>query len=637
MRNKRRIKFHARRSATDCEINNMGTREVSIGNVNKDKKEFTFTFMTDEPCDNFDLPEVCLCRGENVDLTRLKNGVLPLLFNHNRDILIGKVTGINFEEHRAVATVVFDDDEESEKIYKKVVNGSLQGVSVGYRRLKTIRLYKNTEYQGLKYERDIYLTTKWQPYEISIVSVPADPNCGIGRELEVEEVKGEVTMDLETKKTVNEKAIVKEEERAVKETEKKTEEKAAEREVKEEKTFATKINVNAEKALSEDDIVKLVRKEILERMAKENEPINIDLGKTNEEKICERAVDGLALQYGIIDEKSAVDGANQYRENGIRTIAEDCLISSGDYNEKSLRHMGNAELFEHVVGKRSVGSEQFVSVIDNFANKVMLNSYKEQPTTFRKFVSKGVNRDFKPTYKYRVGLGGVPELMSQESSEFKYQGASDARVATNIQTYGKGISLTREIFINDDMGTVVKFIQAQASGFERLKEKMFYDLLLKGAGIFTKAHGNVAEKHKDLTLKAYNEMRNLMVKQKDNDNLAYIGVYPSFLLCGTDYTYTHLQNLHSVSDPTQSNANVTNPLYNSMQVVSTPYIEDETYYLIASPSTMEGIEYTTLNGIDRPQSRTVQSLETLEVKVQFWNDFGFNLIDYRPFVKNDGK
>lgn len=625
MRNERRIKSHARRSATDCEINNMGTREVSIGKVNKDKKEFTFTFMTDEPCDNFDLPEVCLCRQENVDLTRLKNGVLPLLFNHNRDVLIGKVTDINFEDHRAIATVVFDDDEESEKIYKKVVSGSLQGVSVGYRRLKTIRLYKNTEYKGLKYERDIYLTTKWQPYEISIVSVPADPNCGIGRELEVEEVKGESVMDEKEKKTVNEKAITKEEERAVKETEKKVEKKVAEREVK------------AEKSLSESDVINLVRKEILQRMAKENEPTNIQLGRTNDEKICERAVDGLALQYGIIDESAAVDGANQYRENGIRTIAEDCLISSGDYNEKSLRHMGNAELFENVVGRRSVGSEQFVSVIDNFANKVMLTSYKEQPTTFRKFVSKGVNRDFKPTYKYRVGLGGVPKLMAQESSEFKYQSAKDARVETNIQTYGKGIALTREIFINDDMGTVVKFIQAQASGFERLKEKMFYALLTKGAGIFTKSHGNIAEKHKDLTIKAYNEMRNLMIKQKDSDNLAYIGVYPSYLLCGTDYAYTHLQNLHSTTDPTQTNANVTNPLYNSMQVVSTPYIEDETYYLIASPSTMEGIEYTTLNGIDRPQSRTVQSIETLEVKIQFWNDFGFNLIDYRPFVKNDGK
>jgi hypothetical protein len=52
---------------------------------------------------------------------------------------------------------------------------------------------------------------------------------------------------------------------------------------------------------------------------------------------------------------------------------------------------------------------------------------------------------------------------------------------------------------------------------------------------------------------------------------------------------------------------------------------------------MEGIEYTTLNHVDRPYSRTVIPQSHLGIDYQFWMDFGFNLIDYRAFVKNAGE
>ena len=74
-----------------------------------------------------------------------------------------------------------------------------------------------------------------------------------------------------------------------------------------------------------------------------------------------------------------------------------------------------------------------------------------------------------------------------------------------------------------------------------------------------------------------------------------------------------------------------------MQLYTSPYITGAEYYAIASPMEMEGIEYTTLNGNDAPQSRTITPTTTLGIEYQFWQDFGFNLIDYRAFVKNDGK
>ena len=60
------------------------------------------------------------------------------------------------------------------------------------------------------------------------------------------------------------------------------------------------------------------------------------------------------------------------------------------------------------------------------------------------------------------------------------------------------------------------------------------------------------------------------------------------------------------------------------------------YFAVADPAEMEGIEFTTLNGVDRPYSRTVVPQNHLGINYQFWMDWNFNLIDDRAFVYNDG-
>ncbi len=64
----------------------------------------------------------------------------------------------------------------------------MRNVSFGYE-IKDIKLVKSTE-QG-----DEWLATKWQPYEVSIVTVPADHTVGIGRAMDAEEKEVNVIED----------------------------------------------------------------------------------------------------------------------------------------------------------------------------------------------------------------------------------------------------------------------------------------------------------------------------------------------------------------------------------------------------------------------------------------------------------
>ena len=627
-------------------IKKYAVRDISLGEIDEANRKAKFTFMTEAPCDNWFVPESCLCEKQNVDLTRFKNGVMPLLFNHDRNVVLGKISNVTFENKRAVAEVVFDNDEETDKIFKKVLSGSLRGVSVGYMRLHTVRVNAGCEYKGVKYDATTDVTDLWQPYEVSIVSCPADPDCGVGRELrdiemEIQKTKEENTM--ENKDTVmNGKPDV-----VAKDVAEKSAAEAATKAAQAERervgaiyAVCREFNVDSAKVESyvkDGKTVDAVRKAILDEIAEKQKASKVTVTEDAGDKFIERAVDGLALHHGVITEEEAVKGADEYRNGSLRAIAEDCLIAGG-MSERELRHMSAHEVFEEMFNShsRAMGSEQFSMVIDQFGNKTMLKGYREQPTVFQQLVSKGSNKDFKPTHKYRLGLDGKPELMPPESGEFKYQEMADENISTAIQTYGKAISFTREIFINDDMGAVVKAIRMQAGGFRRLQEEMFFNVLTNITFNST-TRKNLVVTNKNISAKAYSEMRTLMRRQKDFEGKAYVGVFPAYILASDEAFYDHAQLLKASSDPSQTNPGVPNIMQGMMTLITSPYLTGAAYYAIARPSEMEGIEYTTLNNVDRPYSRTVIPQSHLGIDYQFWMDFGFNLIDYRAFVKNAGE
>lgn len=630
-------------------IKKVAMREISISGFDPEKREAEFSFMTEEPCGNWNPPEICLCESENADLRRFQQGVMPLLFNHNRDAVIGKVDNVHFEDGRAIANVTFDDDEFSNGIVKKIESGSLRGVSVGYSRQHVVYVEKGEEYNGRQYDSDVYVCDKWEPFEISIVSCPADPNCAVGRELDEEieipviekkkEEKRETMTPEELKMKAEKEAKAKAEREATIKAEREASIKAERERVSAITSICEKFNVEGLRDfINNGDTVDHVREVALEQIAGRESKVKSNINVTGEdekEKTRNKCVDGMALRYGVITDKEAVDGAREFANMNARSLMEEVAIANGE-SARDLRRMSTGELVEKVLGHRAMGSEQFVSIVDNFANKVMLKGYNEQPTIYRNFVSKGSVPDFKIAHSYRVGLAGEPELMAPESDEFKYTEMKDESYTRGIHTYGKAIRFTREIFINDDLGTVVKLIRAQSAGFERLHEKMFFKLL-GGTGIFTKAHSNVVVTNKNISVNAYGEMRNLMRRQTDAEGKAFVGVNPKFILAGDDHAFEHAVLLHSTSNPSGTVANIYNPVNGLMQLYTSPYISGTEYYAIAYPMEMEGIEYTTLNGNDAPQSRTITPTTTLGIEYQFWQDFGFNLIDYRAFVKNDGK
>lgn len=165
---------------------NRGVRELA-GSIRKlegdgNERKFVLSFSSEEPYTRWFGQEILDHSDGCVDLSRL-NEIGVVLYNHNRDAVIGKVTRAWVEDNRGNAEIEFDSDEESEKIYQKVKTKTLKGVSVGYLVEDWEEVLPNKQSQDGRFTGPCSIAKKWAPYEISIVSVPADPTVGVGREL----------------------------------------------------------------------------------------------------------------------------------------------------------------------------------------------------------------------------------------------------------------------------------------------------------------------------------------------------------------------------------------------------------------------------------------------------------------------
>ena len=176
-----------RTQETEKDKNN-GTRvfnECSIRAMEGEgnERKFILSFSSEEPYERWWGTEILEHKDNSIDLTRL-NTIGCLLFNHNRDKVIGKIKRAWIENERGQAEVEFDTDAESEVIFQKVKSGTLKGVSVGYQVDVWEDVLANKTSTDGRFVGPVSIATRWTPFEISIVSIPADPTVGVGRSKE---------------------------------------------------------------------------------------------------------------------------------------------------------------------------------------------------------------------------------------------------------------------------------------------------------------------------------------------------------------------------------------------------------------------------------------------------------------------
>lgn len=146
--------------------------------VDESTRELELTFSSEQPCARWWGDEVLSHEAGAADLARLNDGA-PLLFNHDMDDVIGVIEKASIgADRRGHATVRFARTARADEVVSMINDRVLRNVSFMYRPDH----YVATERDG-DGDVEVYTATRWEAFEISIVSVPADQSIGVGRSM----------------------------------------------------------------------------------------------------------------------------------------------------------------------------------------------------------------------------------------------------------------------------------------------------------------------------------------------------------------------------------------------------------------------------------------------------------------------
>lgn len=615
-------------------------RETTIDNVDTDSRTVELSFSSETPYGRWFGDEI-LCHDEEcINLERFNNGLGTALFNHDRDAVVGHIEKAWLEDNRGKALVRFDTDEQSETIFQKVQSGTLQGVSVGY----AIYRYEVLEDEETKstngrFNGPAYIVTDWEPLEISIVSVPADPTVGVGRSAEeihtsIDTQEDNTRMDQEktlevqeVKSTPVETGITQEDlQKAMEQERKRTSEITA--------LFRDFDVEGADEAIVMGVSVDEARAMVMDQLRARNKGVSVTMGEAESDKFRAAAQDAVLMAVGI-PVADAAPGAQELRGHSLVELARESLQREG----LKANFGDNMELARQAINSTST----FPAIMSNLANKSVMTGFNEAETTFQIWAGKGSNRDFKEAARVALSEAGNLELVP-EGGQFPHDSLGEASARTKVATYGKLFSLTRQAIINDDLGLFSKIATKYGSAAKRLVNKMVYAQLTGNVkmqdniALFDTKHGNVAGTGEALSVKAIAKAITAMRRQKGITGDATLNITPKYLVVPPELEMTAYQIVNSTAAVDGVNSGVVNPYKGRFVVVADAELTDpDAWYLVADASQHDTIEVTYLNGVETPRLETRQGFDVdgIEYKVAF--DCGVSALDFRGVFKNAGK
>lgn len=142
--------------------------------IDPEARTVALAFASEEPVLRWGYREILDCAPSSVRMERLKDGG-AMLVDHDWTDQVGVVENVEVGADRVVRAVVrFGKSVRATEIFNDVVDGIRTKVSFGY------WIHETTVSKAADGVEEV-TATSWEPFEISLVSVPADPSVGIGR------------------------------------------------------------------------------------------------------------------------------------------------------------------------------------------------------------------------------------------------------------------------------------------------------------------------------------------------------------------------------------------------------------------------------------------------------------------------
>lgn len=603
-----------------------------------------------------------------IRLGALTNGTAPVLDSHDRGEakhVLGRVVSARLERGIGIARLRFSGADDVTSVWQKVQDGTLRTVSVGYR----IHKYEKAPSDD---GRPVVRVTDWEPYEISVVAIPADPGAVFRAALD--SVRA-AELDGAAEAAASEQAAV-----AVETTpETPAPAGSGEQEMAEANSAAPvadavpTVDVDAVRAAA----ITAERQRITDieaalapvsRMLPDAVVATIRAQVVNEGRDASRARElaferMIAATPGI---QSAHVGASHDDPAAIREAMAEAIamrarpgykstnaraveyrgVRLSDMVRELMTAQGARDLPRNPVAfaERAFHStSDFPLLLSSALNKALLSDYAQAVPTYRQFMGQKSFNDFKAHSFLRVG--DFPALAAlAEGGEITVGTVTEGREQITLATYARGIRVTRQMLVNDDLGAFSDFAGMIGRRVADFENATAFAVVTTGSGagpnladgnaVFTTGRSNKAASGAAISITTLSTGRQNMMTKTSPDGLK-LNLMPQILLTGPAY-YTDAQQIASTSYVPTAAASI-NPFAGMLRPIADANITGNNWYLFADPATAPVYVYGYLNGAEGPQVRTTNPVNTDgAVQVDVWLDFACGAIDYRGGWFNAG-
>jgi hypothetical protein len=580
-----------------------------------------------------------------IRMGRLASGAAPLLNSH-RDFTVDDVIGVIarawVENGQGKATVRFSKRADVDPIWQDVQDGILRNASMGV----AIHAVEDVTPQGATMRQ--VLVTDWEPEEVSLVPVGADPGAGFKFERATgpqeqkmdetiveaglagaksnatgEEARDELTINLDAER----QAAALAERTRIREIEK----------------VGRTLNIDARLVAQHVEAgtsIEEFRKLAFDKRAEEDErnPIRSAAAVVTRDQTDTRRAGIMAALLHRYD--PAVfplkdDLGRDWAGQTLLDLAKECLETSGTRTKRLPRHE---------IAKLALSTSDFPSILADVANKTLRQAYEAYPRTFLPFSRRRSAVDFKNINA--VQLGEAPSLMKvNEKGEFTHGSIAESKETYKLATYGRIVSITRQTIINDDLSAFTRIPAGFGVAAATLESDTVWGIITSnpamgdGVALFHANHANLnTGTGSALALTGLGAGMAAMAKQKGLDGVTVLNVQPRYLVVPVALQLAAFQMIAPNLAPAKS-ADLVPDYIRALTPIAEPRLDAASttaWYLFASPDQIDTIEYAYLEGQDGVYIETRQGFDVDGVEIKARLDFGAKAIDWRGLQKNVG-
>jgi hypothetical protein len=571
-----------------------------------------------------------------IRMGRLASGSAPLLNGHRDftvDDVIGVITRAWIENGQGKAAVRFSKRADVDPIWQDVQDGILRNASMGV----AIHAVEDVTPQGAATRQ--VLVTDWEPEEVSLVPIGADPGAGFKfqRATGPQEQKMDETIITATGEEARDELKIN------LDAERQAAALAERARIREIEKVGRTLDVDARLVTQHVEAgtsVEEFRKLALDDAANRSETTEIRSAAavvTRDETESRHAGIMAALLHRYDPAVFPLKGdlGRDWTGQTLLDLAKECLELSGTRTRRLPRHE---------IAKLALSTSDFPSILADVANKTLRQAYEAYPRTFLPFSRRRSAVDFKNINA--VQLGEAPSLMKvNEKGEFTHGSIAESKETYKLATYGRIVSITRQTIINDDLSAFTRIPAGFGVAAATLESDTVWGIITSnpamgdGVTLFHANHSNLnTGAGSALALAGLGAGMAAMAKQKGLDGVTVLNVQPRYLVVPVALQLTAFQMIAPNLAPAKS-ADLVPDYIRALTPIAEPRLDAASttaWYLFASPDQIDTIEYAYLEGQDGVYIETRQGFDVDGVEIKARLDFGAKAIDWRGLQKNVG-